>query len=160
MNGIDAIRGGLNMAEYVGLAYVNDLSDAELLRRPHPKCNHLNFQLGHLVTSENAMMNSAFPGKMPALPEGMMEKYAKEAGASDNSADFLSKEQLMATYRQQRDATLALLAGCTDDDLAKDTGIDYAPKLGDLFRIQGEHWLMHCGQWVVVRRELDKPIVI
>ena len=36
----------------------------------------------------------------------------------------------------------------------------HAPTLGALYLMQGGHWLMHCGQWVIVRRQLGKPVVI
>ena len=31
------------------------------------------------------------------------------------------------------------------------------PTLGDLFAIEAGHWLMHAGQWAVLRRKLGKP---
>lgn len=67
---------------------------------------------------------------------------------------------LLSTYRAQRDATLGVLARMTAQELAQETGIEYAPTKGALISLMGEHWLMHCGQWVIVRRENGKPIVI
>ena len=66
----DAIKIELATAELVAMAYLDDLSDAELMQRPHPQCNHLNWQIGHLVASEHAMMKGFVPGGMPPLPEG------------------------------------------------------------------------------------------
>ncbi|MEZ6104820.1 MAG: hypothetical protein R3B96_01570 [Pirellulaceae bacterium] len=45
MNAKDVIKTALGTADMIGMAYVNDLSDAELMRRPHPGCNHINWQL-------------------------------------------------------------------------------------------------------------------
>ncbi|MBS0262033.1 MAG: hypothetical protein JSS02_08745, partial [Planctomycetes bacterium] len=29
--------------------------------------------------------------------------------------------------------------------------------VGELISMQGSHWMMHAGQWAVVRRKLGKP---
>ena len=55
---------------------------------------------------------------------------------------------------------MEILADMSPEDLDKETGVEYAPTVGDMLLMQGAHWMMHCGQWVVVRRETDKPIVI
>jgi hypothetical protein len=36
----------------------------------------------------------------------------------------------------------------------------YAPNMGALCNMMGSHWMMHAGQWVVVRRELGREIMI
>jgi hypothetical protein len=33
----------------------------------------------------------------------------------------------------------------------------YAPTVAAVYDMQGSHYLMHAGQWVVVRRQLGKP---
>ncbi len=32
----------------------------------------------------------------------------------------------------------------------------YAPTIASLFSMIGSHWMMHAGQWVIVRRELGR----
>jgi hypothetical protein len=32
--------------------------------------------------------------------------------------------------------------------------------MGALCNMMGSHWMMHAGQWVVVRRELGREIMI
>jgi hypothetical protein len=160
MNACEVLKVGLQMADFVSQAYLADLSDAELLQRPHPQCNHINWQVGHIILSEHQMLEQCFPGKMPALPAGFEQQYARDAGGSDDPARFATKEVLLRTYREQRDATLAVIDSLSDGDLERETGIHYAPTLASLLSIQGSHWLMHCGQWVVVRRALGKPVVI
>jgi DinB superfamily len=160
MNSRDAIKIGLDMADYVCMTYLNDMTDSELMHRPHAACNHINWQVGHLVVSENEMMSKIPEAKMPALPAGLAAKYHRDTATSNDPSKFANKSELMATYKAQREATLKFLASVSDSDLDKATGIDYAPSLGALFSIQGSHWLMHCGQWVVVRRDLGKPVVI
>lgn len=160
MNSRDALKVALDMSEYVSMAYLGDLTDEDLMLRPHAACNHINWQIGHLVAGEHSMMNAHVSGGMPALPTGFAEKYTKETASSNDSKQFASKEQLLATYKEQRAATLKALAAVTDSQLDNSTGLDYAPTLGALYSLQSSHWLMHCGQWVIVRRNLGKPVVI
>ena len=155
----EAIKLGIDMSAMVCTPYVDDLSDADLMRRPHSKCNHIKWQLGHLIASEHNMINTAFPGSMPALPAGFAERYTKETATSDDPTKFDSKEVLMKTYQQQRSAFLKALEKLQDADFEKpspESFQSYAPTIGSLCSMIGSHWLMHAGQWVIVRRELGK----
>jgi hypothetical protein len=65
----------------------------------------------------------------------------------------------MQVYQEQRAATLAALEKATDEHLAKETGVEWATTNAALYSMQGSHWLMHAGQWAVVRRMLGrKPL--
>lgn len=160
MNALDSLKVGLDMADFVCQSYLKDLSDADLMTRPHSACNHINWQIGHLVLSENEMMSAIAPQSMPSLPAGFAEKYARETQGIDDASKFCTKAELLAAFAAQRAATIQVMQSLTDADLDKPTGIDYAPTVVSLLSIQGAHWLMHCGQWVVVRRMLGKPVVI
>ncbi len=59
-----------------------------------------------------------------------------------------------------REASLAALEKVPDAALDQPTGIPYAPTVGALFLMIGNHPLMHAGQFAVVRRKLGKPIAI
>jgi len=159
MDAIAAIKNSLATAEMVGMAYLEDLGNAELMMRPPPECTHLNWQIGHLIAAENQMM-SQISGSMPALPDGFADKYAKETAANNDASAFASKEELMATYKTQREGTMAVLEQITAEELDQETGVDYAPTKGALLMMQGAHWMMHCGQWVAVRRMTGKPVKI
>ncbi len=159
MNSRDAIKVGLDMAEMISLGYLEDLSDAELLHRPCAGANHINWQVGHVVVSENQIMNSAVPGSMPALPAGLAEKYTKETATSDDPSKFATKAELLKVYRDQRAATLVALSQLTDQDLDRESPENirpYAPTVAAAVSMQGSHWLMHAGQWVIVRRQLGR----
>jgi hypothetical protein len=141
-------------------SYLDDLSDSDFMVRPHAQCNHINWQVGHLIVSEHQMM-SHVPGRsMPALPKGMLEMYAKESHGCDDPSKFMSKDQLLTTAKEQRAGTLKILESLSDADLDQPTGISYAPTVGALLSMQGSHWMMHAGQWVIVRRQLGKPVLI
>lgn len=162
MNARAAIKLGLDMGELVSLGYLEDLTDAELMKRPTPGCNHIKWQVGHLVASEHNLVGGCCPGQMPALPAGFESRYTNETANSDNPADFHSKDELLAAYRAQRAATLATLNRLQDSDLdqpSPESMQSYAPTVGAVFSLQGSHWLMHAGQWAVIRRQLGrKPL--
>ena len=160
MDSRTAIKLSIDMGDMVAMSYLNDLNDDDLMRRPHSGCNHLNWQIGHLITSEYQLNSKVFPDAVPALPNGFADKYKKETATSDVPSAFARKSELMEAYKQQRAATLALLNKQSDHDLDKPTGIHFVPTVGSLLSLHGSHWLMHAGQWVIVRRQLSKPVVI
>ena len=63
MNAKDAIRSSANLSSMVLKTYVSDLDDADLMRRPGDGCNHLAWQLGHLISSEVQLLENVAPGK-------------------------------------------------------------------------------------------------
>ena len=157
MDSREAIKIGIDTSDFLIQGYLTDLSDSELMLRAAPGINHINWQLGHLISSEHMLVEKVFPGAMPSLPAGFAEKYTKESAASDDPAAFCSKEVLMQAAQEQRAGTLAALAKVSDADLSRETGLDYAPTVAAIFSLQGSHWLMHAGQWVVVRRQTGRP---
>jgi len=159
MNAREALKISINMGRMITTSYLEDLSDEEMFRRPCENCNHINWQLGHLISSEHQLVNAVRPGAMPALPAGFAEKYTKETAASDDRAQFASKETLLRVYEEQRAATLAALDKLSDDDLDKPSPEPiraYAPNVAAVFEMQGSHYIMHAGQWAVIRRQLGR----
>lgn len=160
MNARDAIKVGLDMAEFIGLGYLQDMTEGELRHRPAPGANHINWQLGHIIASEHQIIESCVPGSMPALPAGFADKYTKATASIDDASKLLTKDELLKVYGTQRAATLAALAKLTDADLDRESPESirpYAPNFANAFSLQGSHWLMHAGQWAVVRRQLGRP---
>ena len=157
MTANDALRLTIDMGKLVCTSYLGDLTDDDLLRRPHPDCNHINWQMGHLILSEHSLVEGQFPGSMPPLPTGFAERYGRESAKSNDPADFVSKAELLAAFESQRLGTLAALARATDADLQRPSGVPYAPTVAGIFELQGSHWLMHAGQWAVVRRQKGLP---
>jgi uncharacterized damage-inducible protein DinB len=147
----------LETSDLICLGYLKDLSDADLLLRPHAGCNHVNWQVGHLIQSEHEMMQRV--AAMPPLPPGFAERYSKDKQGSDRREDFCSKDELLRAQQVQRAGTLAALGQITEADLDQPTGVDYAPTFGSLLALIPAHWLMHAGQWVIVRRELGRPLL-
>ncbi len=163
MNAKDALVGAMDMSLFVLNAYVSDLSDAELLRRPAPGCNHLAWQLGHLITSEVNLLNAVCPGKAATLPEGFAEQHSKEAAQNDNPDQFRSKQEYVDLFQQVRAATKAALEALPDEELDRpspESLRERFPTVGSIFTLIGLHPMMHAGQFVVVRRQLGKPVLI
>ncbi|MEQ1904769.1 MAG: DinB family protein [Pirellulaceae bacterium] len=159
MNAKEALKINLDMGEYISLGYLGDLTEQDLMHRPAQNANHIRWQLGHLIVSEHEMIEGCFPGSMPKLPEGFKAKYAKETAASDKISDFHTKDQLMEAYKQQRAATLKNLEKVSEADLSKaspESMQSYAPTVGAALSMQGTHWVMHAGQWAVIRRQLGR----
>lgn len=152
-----AIREALAVAERVCLDYLDDLTNAELLHRPCPGANHIAWQLGHLIVSEHAQIESIRPGAMPPLPSGFDRRYARETASCDDPDAWDGKPELLRVFRQQRAGTLAALEATSDDEFDRPTGIGYAPNVAAMFLLQSTHWLMHAGQWAVIRRQLGRP---
>src|SRR5262249_35875334 len=111
------------------------------------------------LSSEHQMIEGIFPGLMPPLPSGFADKYKKETAKLDSPEAFHPKSVYTSVFEQQRAGTLKALDKLTDADLDKaspEQFKDYAPTSGDLMVLQGVHWLMHAGQWAIVRRKLGK----
>ncbi len=160
MDSREAVRIGLDMSQMVALAYVDDMTDDELMKRPDPGCNHIKWQFGHVISSDRQMIEAVAPGSMPALPDGFADRYSKETATSDDPTAFDSKEELLSAYHEQRAGALAALDGLTDEDLSRAAPEEmqaYAPTVGAAFSMLGSHLMMHAGQWAVVRRQLGRP---
>ncbi len=152
-----AIKMSIDMADQICMGYLSDLNDEDLMKRPCEGCNHINWQIGHLIVSEHGMMDKQSSGAMPELPAGFAEKYSKETAIIDDPAKFSRKADLLQIFKEQRAGTMAALEKAGDADFDKPSGFDWCPTVGSIFSMQGSHWMMHAGQWAVVRRQLGRP---
>lgn len=163
MNACEAIRQSIETADMISKLYLDDMSEEEMMHRPHEKANHIKWQLGHLIISDNDMVNGCCPGAVPELPAGFREKYTKETSGSNNNADFDSKADLMEMFTKQREATFTKLGQLSESDLdseAPESMRAYAANTGAAFGMLGIHWTMHSGQWAVIRRQLGREPVM
>jgi len=154
------IKSSLELPGSIVRAYVDDLSDKELLLRPQKDMNHIAWQFGHLIVSENFHINQLYAGCMPALPDGFAAMHTRETAPDNRRASFCPKAEYLQLMDEQRAGTLAVLAGLDDEALLQPApeGIRYfGPTVGSVFAGESTHWMMHAGQWAVVRRMLGKP---
>lgn len=155
----NVIKASLDTSAFVVNAYLEDMSDDDLFIRPAESANHIAWQLGHLITAENGMINKICPGSMPELPEGFAEQYSKETSTSDEREKFHTKADYLRLMGQQRAASLAALQKVSDEDLeqaAPEEMREYVPTVGAVFALLATHAMMHSGQWVIVRRQLGR----
>lgn len=163
MNAIDAIRGAAETSLFILRKYCEDLSDADLLCRPGPGCNHLAWQLGHLIASECSLLDSVAPGSAVELPEGFAAGHAQETSHVDDPAQFRTKAEYLGLLEKTHAATLAALGRMSEGDLDRPGPEAFQPMfptVGAVLLLIAMHPLMHAGQFVPVRRALGKPVVI
>jgi len=160
MQAKDAILQSADMSLMVFKSYFEDLSDADLMRRPGPGCNHLAWQIGHLIASEAGMLNAIRPGAAPALPEGFAEKHTKETEDIDDPAQFYTKQEYLDLLAKVREASKKAISEMSDSDFDQPGPEPYRqwfPTVGAFCLLIANHPLMHAGQFVPVRRALGKP---
>lgn len=163
MNTKEAIGATMATSSMILSSYAGDLTDEELMTRPAEGCNHLAWQLGHLIASECSLLEMVAPGAAAELPEGFAEKHSKETIGDDDPANFCTKQEYLDLFEKVHAATLAALEKCSDEDLDKPGPEHFAqmfPTVGHLYVLIATHGMMHAGQFVPVRRKLGKPVVI
>jgi hypothetical protein len=163
MNTKDAIRSSTNLSSMVLKTYISDLDDADIMRRPGEGCNHLAWQLGHLIASEVHLLGMVAPGQGVELPEGFADAHSKEQCKNDYPANYLGKNEYIELFDKVRAASLAALDAYAKSDLDNPSPEDFrnfCPTMGEMFTLIATHPMMHAGQFVVVRRQLGKPILM
>lgn len=163
MNAKDVLRETLNLSHFILKSYVGDLTDADLLKRPGPGCNHVAWQLGHLIDSECGLLNAVKPGAAPELPADFSKNHARDNVSSNEASQFLSKDQYLELTEKVHAATLSVLADFPEADFDKPAPEHFRkmfPTMGAIFVLIASHPMMHAGQFVPIRRALGKPVVI
>jgi hypothetical protein len=158
----DGIRKSMEMADFMVEKYVTDLTPEELLTRPAPAANHVAWQLGHLIAAERMLVEGAVPGSMPPLPAGFAERHTKDTAKSDKPGDFLTKDEYLQLAKEVRAATLKVLDSVPMADLdgpVRGKVPPFVQTVGDCLGTVGSHWMMHSGQWVVLRRKLGRDVM-
>ena len=159
MTAKEAIRHVLEFCHTVTRGYIDDLTDKDLFVRAVPGANHIAWQLGHLLSSEQQML-TAIGHKAPTLPAGFAEAHTKETSTSDNPAKFFKKADYLTLMDKLKAASLAAIDTMPEKDLDKpapEAMREYAATNGAVLTLLGTHWLMHAGQFVPIRRKLGKP---
>ena len=163
MRGVDAVRQALQSTQQLLTWFLSDLSDADLLVRPVPGANHVAWQMGHLIESERGLVRGQLPqANYPPLPAGFAEKHAMDRQAKEAPGDFCTRAEYVEQFTKTRKATIAALETQSDLDLDRPTLGDmatFAPTLGAVLLLVANHSLMHGGQFSVVRRKLNKPVL-
>jgi uncharacterized damage-inducible protein DinB len=156
----DMIKKTLEMSDFILKSYVGDLTDAELKIVPVEGMNPIARQLGHLISAERMFAEMVKPGSSPALPAGFEEAHSLKNREGDDSR-FLTKDEYMKLYEAQRAAFKTVIDSVPEADFTDTRGgklPQFAPTVADMLNLAGVHSLNHSGQFVAVRRKLNKPI--
>lgn len=163
MRSQDILKSTQGITNMVLNSYLGDMSDGDLLKRPGADCNHIAWQLGHLIASNTDILNLVSPGAAPELPAGFADKHSKETDRIEDPSQFYTKDEYLGMMKQFDQALTTAIDKSTEADLDQPSPERFrawCPKVGDVFVLLVTHSLMHAGQWVPVRRILGKPIVI
>jgi uncharacterized damage-inducible protein DinB len=163
MRAKDAVNLVLRSAQETMQMFLGDLSDKDLTVRPVPSANNIAWQLAHLCTAEKHLLADQLPGvQYPAIPPAIESLGNERTGKVDPPEGYLPKAKYLECLAQLRAATVAAVDKLADADLDKpttNTMAKFAPTLGALLILTANHTLMHGGQFTVVRRALNKPVV-
>lgn len=163
MQGKDVAKTALTSALDTLKMFLGDMSDNDITIRPVPGANNVAWQLAHLATAESFLLNGQLPGvTYPELPAGIVGLGTERTGRTDPEGGYLPKAQYLEWLDKVRAATVAAVEKLTDADLDRpvtNSMAKFAPTLGALLILTANHTLMHGGQFSVVRRALNKPVV-
>jgi hypothetical protein len=154
------IATSLGQSDFVVNAYLADITPQEMLSRPCGGANHIAWQIGHLISSERYFVDKVAPGKASPLPAGFDEKHKKDKAANDDPNGFLPLAEYLRLAKSVRADTLKVIESMTPADFDKSAGPGMPPFLktvGVVFLFLGPHWVMHAGQWAIIRRKLGRP---
>ena len=98
MNARQALKESMDSPTMIAKAYLEDLSDADLLIRPVEGANHIAWQLGHLISSEHNMIEMVCPGSMPALPDGFAENTRRRHRRRTMQVRFTRKNSMLPRW--------------------------------------------------------------
>ena len=163
MSDLDMVNHTLDLSQMIVKSYVNDLSDSDLLIRAVPGMNHIAWQLGHLIATEYNAMELLKPGVSPKLSAEFLKAHDREDTSSNDPSHFLTKDGYLKTLDDQRAATKQIMSELTIEELASAAPEQWqrmCPTVAHVLNMVAGHYLMHVGQWVAVRRTLNKPVAI
>jgi hypothetical protein len=162
MNARDAIKISLRSTQEMVQKYLADLSDDDLLVRPVPAANHIAWQIGHLIAAE-AWMGGLIPGaKYPELPAAIQAQGDGKSANVTPPGGFPKKAEYLDWFNKVRKATIELVDRLSESDMDKASPPEcaqWAPTVGHLLVLTSTHTMMHAGQFTVVRRALNKPVL-
>jgi hypothetical protein len=144
---------------------LEDLQDAPLERTLSDRGNHAHWMLGHMLFSEAQMCRSFAMGQDNPYTE--WSKLFKGGTESDtDAAEYPPYPELLGLFLSERENTIAILQGLTDDDLGTQPAIilpgyeDFFPNKAAVFILNANHPFMHYGQLADIRRRLGRDILM
>ena len=96
------------------------------------------------------------------MPDGFAAAHQRETCGLDDPRKFAKMSEYLALMDQTKAASLAAVDATPEADFDKpgpEPMRQYAPTVGAVLSLLSGHWLMHAGQFVVLRRKLGRPIL-
>ncbi|MBN2580277.1 MAG: DinB family protein [Pirellulales bacterium] len=155
----DVLRQGVEFGNMLVEAYLGDLTDQDLLVRSVPGSNHIAWQLGHIICGTRHMLRE-LGREAPELPPEFTAAYTKETSSIDDPAKFATKEEYLRRLAEMKAAMLAAIDQTPEETLDQpgpESMQEYAPTVSAALIVLSNHWMMHAGQFVPIRRKLGKP---
>ena len=159
MNFKDAVRTQFTVADFMVDKYLADLTQSELLTRPAPDANHIAWQLGHLISAETRLIEAAAPGSMPACPTVFTKGIPKIRPRAITRPIFSLRKSTSSLPNPCGQRRSKRLDAQSESDLDRPVTGRLPPWIkcaGDCFVTAAGHWVLHAGQWVVLRRKLGR----
>jgi len=161
MTARDVIKTALASTQSLLNWYLSDLSDGDLAVRPVPSANTIAWQMGHLINAEVSLLKDLPGARYPELPASFKDYNSKTAHVAPPGG-YMKKAEYVDWFNKVRAASVENAARLNDADLDKpntNSVAQFAPTLGALLVLIANHTLMHAGQFTVVRRALNKPVL-
>jgi hypothetical protein len=140
-----------------------DFTDEEMLVRPVPAANHALWQIGHLaVTERQFLAEAAGESAAPPIPTGWADCFSADTVRNDDPTTLPTKQEVLGFFETVRGATAAWVRSLSPADLQRPTSgpmASFAPTVGHLCVLFSVHTAMHLGQFQVIRRKLNKPVL-
>jgi hypothetical protein len=109
------------------------------------------------------MIDGVRPYAEKLVSADFMRRHDKSRAFESAELWAYSKSEYLRLMEAVRSAALKLLRELSDEDLSAagpEFMRSYAPTVGSVFTSIGGHEFMHAGQIAVIRRKLNKPVVI
>ena len=163
MNFKDSIRSSLRISDFLAQGYLADITPDEMLHRPVPerKSHCLAVRPSHRVRTPFGRSRRA---RLHARAARWLRRTTspRQRPIAITRPTIFSKEEYIELAKKVRAATLQVLDRFNDADFDKPVTARVPPFVkcaGDCFATIGPHWSLHAGQWVVIRRKLNRPVM-
>ena len=161
MQSIELIRGNLTKSRDRVLARIEDMREhCAVFPTARGGC-HTLWVLGHLAYVEGLVVHQFMLGEVNPLAE--WEKVFDGVDVSAGVSEYPPFDEVLATCRQVRESTLALIDGLSEDRLDH-TSANVPAGFDDTFgtyrhclQYVADHWYMHRGHLADARRAAGLP---
>ncbi|HEY6539974.1 MAG TPA: DinB family protein [Ktedonobacteraceae bacterium] len=141
---------GETLAEYYGLTYrvihrqLNGLTNEESFLQPPFRGNCLNWVLGHVVFSREAVLSKL--GESFPWTEAEAARYTRNSEPVTSAGDALPLERLLTALEESQERIVASLKRVSDEDLQRPAGDETVGSRTGTKRTMLVS-LSHCANW-------------